>query len=73
MYCSINRWVYFPEKSTLCNNFVQKGEVGLFSRVGLFSGDYGIYTYNNQLFKQDSKTSQEKMDRIDDCEIVRMS
>ena len=26
----------------LCNNFIQKRGVGLFSRVGLFSGDYTI-------------------------------
>ena len=23
MYCGINKWVYFQEKSTLCNNFIQ--------------------------------------------------
>ena len=41
MYCGINGWAYFREKSTLCNNFIQKRGVGVFSRVGLFSGDYG--------------------------------
>ena len=40
MYCGINGWAYFREKSTLCNNFIQKKGVGVFSRVGLFSGDY---------------------------------
>ena len=39
-YC-INGWVYFRDKSTLCNNFIQKRGVGVFLRVGLFSGDYG--------------------------------
>ena len=29
------------EKSTLCNNFIQKRGVGIFLRVGLFLGDYG--------------------------------
>ena len=29
---------------TLYNNFWLKRGVGLFSRVGLFSGDYGTYT-----------------------------
>ena len=24
IYCGINGWVYFQEKSTLCNNFIQK-------------------------------------------------
>ena len=28
---------------TLYNNFLLKRGVGLFSRVGLFSGDYGIF------------------------------
>ena len=28
---------------TLYNNFLLKRGVGLFSRVGLFSGDYGNY------------------------------
>ena len=42
-----SRWAYFQEKSTLCNNFIQRGGgggggMGLFSRVGLFWGDYGI-------------------------------
>ena len=41
-YCGINGWAYLREKSTLCNNFIQKRGVGIFSRVGLFSGDYGI-------------------------------
>ena len=50
MYCSKNGWAYFREKSTLCNNFIQKkggggGGVGVFSRVGLFSGDYGIIIF----------------------------
>ena len=39
MYYGINRWAYFQEKSILCNNFIQKKGVGLFSSVGLFSGD----------------------------------
>ena len=38
MYCSMNKWVYFQKKS---NSFIQKRRVGLFLRVGLFSGDYG--------------------------------
>ena len=38
---SVNRWAYFREKSTLCNNFIKKIRVSLFSRVGLFSRDYG--------------------------------
>ena len=42
MYCGINRWAYFREKNTLCNNFIQKRGVGVLSRVGLFSGDYGM-------------------------------
>ena len=29
---------------TLYNNFLLKRGVGLFSRVGLISGDYGIYS-----------------------------
>ena len=37
MYGDINRWAYFREKSTLCNNFIQKKGVGIFSRVNLFS------------------------------------
>ena len=40
-YCGINRWAYLQEKATLCNNFIQKREVGIFSRVGLFLEDYG--------------------------------
>ena len=32
----------FQEKSTLHNNFIRKRGVDVFSRVGLFSGDYGI-------------------------------
>ena len=41
MYCGINGWAYFREKSILCNNFIIKGGLGVFLRVGLFSGDYG--------------------------------
>ena len=41
MYYCINRWHTFKrEKSTLCNNFIQKRGVSLFSKLGLFSGDY---------------------------------
>ena len=25
IYCGINRWAYFQQKSTFCNNFAQKG------------------------------------------------
>ena len=37
MYYIINMWAYVWEKSTHCNNFIQKGEggVGLFSKIGL--------------------------------------
>ena len=38
MYCGINRWAYFREKS---KTSIQKRGVGVFLRVGLFSGDYG--------------------------------
>ena len=47
MYCCINRWAYFQEKSTLCNNFVQKWGVGLLSRVGLFSEITTLVTNNH--------------------------
>ena len=40
MYYCINRWAYFQKKSTLFNNFIQKGS-GLILRMGLFSRDYG--------------------------------
>ena len=40
MYCSMDGWAYFREKSTLYNNFILKRGVGIFSRVGLFLGDY---------------------------------
>ena len=33
MYYSINGWVYFREKSTLCNNFIQKRGWAYFSRL----------------------------------------
>ena len=42
---SVNRRAYFREKSTLCNNFIKKMWVGLFSRLGLFSRDYGSDIY----------------------------
>ena len=34
--CGINRWACFQEKSTVCNNFIQKWGMGLLSRVGHF-------------------------------------
>ena len=37
MYCSISRWPYFRATTSF-----EKRGVGVFSRVGLFSGDYGI-------------------------------
>ena len=41
VYYCINRWhTFIREKSTLCNNFIQKRRVSLFSKLGLFSGDY---------------------------------
>ena len=52
MYCSINRWAYFREKSTLCNNFIQKGGVSLCSRVGLFFGEITvILSQKDSLFR----------------------
>ena len=33
MYCRINRWVCFREKSTLCNNFKQKGGWAYFGEI----------------------------------------
>ena len=36
------QWVYFREKSTLCNKFTQNREVDLFLRVGLLLRDYCI-------------------------------
>ena len=36
MYCGINRWAYFWEKSTLCNNFIQEGEWAYFESEPIF-------------------------------------
>ena len=36
LYFGINRCTYFQEKSTLCNNFIQKRGVNLFPKVDLF-------------------------------------
>ena len=33
MYCSINGWAYFREKSTLCNNFIHKRGGGYFREI----------------------------------------
>ena len=47
IYCSINRWaVFLREKHPLQLLHTKKG-VGLFLTVGLFSGDYGMYTCND--------------------------
>ena len=41
MHYGINWWVHFREKSTLATTSLKERGVGIFSRVGLFSGDYG--------------------------------
>ena len=42
MYCGVSGWAYIRERKVpFATTSFEKGVVGVFSRVGLFSGDYG--------------------------------
>ena len=47
LYCGLNSWMYFQEKSILCNNFV-----GLFSRVDIFSQDIQDFVVFQELWSE---------------------